>query len=95
MKTSGYCPKCDKYVELVPWPDGADGIVMGCCRCDNLMIYDDREDFIQREQDRYEDMVNCQHDYPYHTKHCSKCGMHRDAEPENYLSKQTKEAMRA
>lgn len=43
----GYCPRCDKrHVELTPM----DGGVLGCHKCGNVMVYDSKEKYEERQE---------------------------------------------
>lgn len=60
--TRAYCPKCDTRVVLKQFPLGEEGLVDACAGCDNVMVYDHRDQYLQRERDRLERFRSCGHE---------------------------------
>lgn len=79
MKSNiGYCPQCDMRVEFRPWPDnGGESIVVGCSRCDNVLVYESRDAFIESERQKLEEYKACDHVAAEHQEimRCRYCAL--------------------
>lgn len=77
-----YCPSCDRY-RLVDLMMAGNEAVQTCATCDNVQIYRDREQFIQRQIDVLNRIQSCDHDFRYMPPSgtregiCNYCGLHR------------------
>lgn len=85
-RNRAYCPRCDRtvLVDLVFAGDGF-GAVEACAVCDNLMIFDSFEDYLEAERERFALYESCDHDRAEATgdgrRECVYCGLPEGRDP--------------
>ena len=76
-KSHGFCSACKKMVSTKMMPSVG---VIACGKCENVMVFDDREDWLDAEADRAENWMGCDdHEYNDKRNGCVYCGL-----PENW-----------
>jgi len=89
LTTHGFCPRCQKRVELNPMVAG-EHLVDVCYRCDNAMIYESREQWVEDERETYERIRDCDHQFGYEDSRvpddqCAYCGIHESMSAEDAI----------
>lgn len=87
LTTQGFCPKCQKRVELNPMVAG-EHLVDVCYRCENAMIYESREQWVKDEREQYNRVRDCDHEYGHEasrgpTDQCVYCGIPKSMSDED------------